>query len=111
MQKAPAGTVINAWVDTRDFVLNAGGGTYAKKYYSATVGSDGFYSLVVDVSKHQPAAVHIEGQQFAYDVVVKKMISGTLKVTTERRVLSSVPVPTVSAHSGREYITDVNFTN
>lgn len=66
-QVAPTNTMISAWVDTRDFVLNPAANTnYPKRYYTATVDANGNYKLVVDVSKYQAANVTIAPQQFSY---------------------------------------------
>jgi hypothetical protein len=99
-QAAPAGTVVHAWVDTRDLVLNPTSGEYAKKYYTATVGADGFYSFTIDVSKNRNATVHIEAESFMYDVTVKKMVGTTMTVTKETRPFTAASVPPVTVYSG-----------
>jgi hypothetical protein len=60
VQYAPVGTVVNAWVDTKDFVVYTDpSAPYAKKYYTTTVDASGSYKLTVDVSKYKPATIHI----------------------------------------------------
>lgn len=69
-QVAPANTVIHAWIDTKDFVVNpANSITYAQKYYTTKVDANGKYTLTVDVSQYQEATVHIVPQSFIYDQV------------------------------------------
>ncbi|MBX2943456.1 MAG: hypothetical protein KF860_14035 [Cyclobacteriaceae bacterium] len=47
-EKAPSGAKVYVIVDTKDFVLNPTGGTYAKKYYEGTVDASGKYSIVIE---------------------------------------------------------------
>jgi hypothetical protein len=69
-QYAPSGTVIKAWIDSKEFLYYTGDSAtpYAPRYYSATVGADGKYSLTVDVSKFKMAMVHIEPVTFTHDL-------------------------------------------
>lgn len=87
-QYAPAGTVINAWLDSKDLVLNPANSNYARKYFTTTVDASGNYSLTVDVSQYKSATVHIMPADFEYNVV-KKMTFPTDSVYTERHVFSS----------------------
>jgi len=79
-QYAPAGTVINAWVDTRDFVLyDRSSDAYANRYYTTTVDASGNYTLTVDVSKYKPATIHIEPAQFEFNFITR--VGGTIRTT------------------------------
>jgi len=76
---APSGTKIMAWVDTEELFVNPNPAlTYPKKFYEATVGADGKYSLSIEVGNN-PVTVNIEPGDFWFnqqvtidDVEVKK---------------------------------------
>ncbi len=101
MQAAPAGTTIAAWIDTRDLVVNPDfSATYAKRYYTAQVDASGNYTLTVDVSRYQPATVHIMPAQFTYNQVVYGT-GGT--ITTERKIYYGVDADVTVINGGASY--------
>lgn len=110
IQYVPAGKVINAWVDTRDYVVDAGSGAYARKYYTTTTDANGTYSFSIDVSSYKSAVVNIVPSDFEADVV-KKYASGpdAGKVYTERRVFKPAPVSSREVSKDQAVIADVNF--
>jgi hypothetical protein len=109
-QAVKAGIVIQAWIDTKDYVLNplTGGTTYAKKYFSTTTNADGFYFINVDVSKYQPATVHIEASDFEAGVL-KKDASNPPELYTERHVFKSGPISDIVVNDGQTVITDIRY--
>ncbi|MFM9841132.1 MAG: hypothetical protein ACKVOQ_22895 [Cyclobacteriaceae bacterium] len=66
-----------AEIDTRDLVLNPIGIAYAKKYYEATVGADGSYSIEVEVGPKGFIDVTLYYSNFRSDLIVST--STTLK--------------------------------
>lgn len=112
-QIAPANTVISAWIDTKDFVVNPGPGNYAKKYYTATVDANGNYKLTVDVSKYQPATLYITPQPFGYDQV--KNTIGVVhhdSVYTEHQTFYPVPPSTMqTVYTDFNGIVDIHYDN
>lgn len=65
MEMAPAGTVIKAWVNSKDLVIgDTTGLQFYKKYYETTVGASGKFSLTVDVSKYDSVWVTLDPQDF-----------------------------------------------
>ncbi len=84
-QYAPSGTVITAWIDSKQFLAYMdsmpAGTTYARKYYTGTVGANGKYNITVDVSLYRNAIVHIEPQAFTYNQV-RKSTTAPFGVTT-----------------------------
>lgn len=111
VQYAPAGKVINAWVDTRDYVVDAtSSGAYGRKYYTTTTDANGSYSFSIDVSSYKPAIVNIVPSDFEADVV-KKYVSGpdAGKVYTERRVFRPASVFGRELSKDQTVIVDVNY--
>lgn len=109
-QVAPANTVITAWIDTRDLVVNPTGGAYAKRYYTASVDSSGNYKLVVDVSKNQPATVTILPQQFQYNQV--RQTNGIIhpdSIYKAQKTYSPGFTSPVSAYNGLTAIQDISY--
>lgn len=83
VQYAPSGTVIKAWIDSKDLVIgDATGLMFAKRYFSGTVDGSGKYSINIDLSKYKPGTVHIAPENFEYDVVIK---SGKTVKTEHRK--------------------------
>jgi hypothetical protein len=84
-QYAPSGTVITAWIDSKDLLAYTDSTTpvtpYARKYYTGSVGANGKYNITVDVSLYRNATVHIEPQAFSYNHV-RKSISAPFGVIT-----------------------------
>jgi hypothetical protein len=106
MQFAPAGTVINAWIDTKDLVVNENGTmTFARRYYSTTTDGNGNYSFNIEVSPYKAATVNIVPAEFEYDVVVK--VAG--KVQKNRTIFSASTVAAVPVHNKDTKIVDITF--
>jgi hypothetical protein len=110
MQRVPTSTTITAWIDTRDLVLNANSSTqYAKRYYNVTVNENGFYTILVDVSKNRPVTVHIEGQDFDYSVMKNTGFPASATNTYyERKIFTATPI-TVEATTEDKVIRDVVY--
>lgn len=65
MEMVPAGTVIKAWINSKDLVVgDTTGLQFYKKYYETTVGASGKFSLTVDVSKYDSVWVTLDPQDF-----------------------------------------------
>ncbi len=110
-QIVPSGIVVNAWIDTRDYVLNdMSGTTYAKRYFSTTTNESGSYILTVDVSKYKSATIHIEPAPFEKDVL-KKYTSGANfgEIYYERKVFNSSTVPNMTINSNDKLIKDISY--
>ena len=101
-QYAPNGTVITAWIDSRDLLAYADNtdsiytqAPYARKYYTGSVGANGKYNITVDVSLYRNATVHIEPQSFSYNQVRKSTTAPFGVITVNKKyamdsVLTSV---------------------
>ena len=106
MQYAPAGKVIGAWVDTRDYVVSADpSATYARKYYTTTTDANGYYSLSIEVSPYRSATVHIIPSDFEANVVKKNPDT----VYTERKVFHAAPVADRVVGKDQSVIADIDF--
>ncbi len=107
VQFAPAGTVINAWIDTKDLVVTDNGAmNYARRYYTTTTDANGNYSLKIDVSKYKSASVTLVPVDFEYDVVVK--VAG--KVQKSRSVFSATTTTSaILVNDNAHKIIDINF--
>lgn len=66
-EKAPAGTKVYVIVNTRNFVLNPTGGTYADRYYEGTVDANGKYSIAIETG-NRPMTVEVVGADFSATV-------------------------------------------
>lgn len=109
LESVPAGTVVRAWIDTKDLVLNSNSSQqYAKKYYSGTVDANGNYSITVDVSKNRSATLHIEPGNFECSVMKNMYIGGKDSIYYVRRVLTG-PSSTVEVFSDLHLIKDIVF--
>lgn len=65
MEVVPAGTVIKAWVNSKDLVIgDTTGLQFHKKYYETAVGAAGKFTLTVDVSKYDSVWVTVSPQDF-----------------------------------------------
>lgn len=109
-QAAPGGVVINAWIDTKDYVLGASSGNYARRYFSTTTNDAGFFSLDVDVSMYKPATLHIEPAQFEKNVL-KKYTSGPNAgdIYYERKVFNSSTVYNRTVNHNDKLIIDIPY--
>ena len=110
-QYASAGKVIGAWVDTRDYVVNADpSATYARKYYTTTTDANGYYNFSIEVSPYKPATVHIIPSDFEADVVKKYIMGPDVgTVYTERKVFHADPVGDRTLSKDQKAIADINF--
>ena len=105
-QYAPAGTVINAWIDTKDLVVMENGtASYARRNYTTTTDANGNYSLKIDVSKYKAATVTIVPADFEYDVTVK--VAG--KVEKNRDKFSAAPISARPVMDNDRKIIDISF--
>lgn len=111
MQYAPAGKVIGAWVDTRDYVVSADpSATYARKYYTTTTDANGYYSLSIEVSPYKSATVHIIPSDFEANVVKKYTMGPDMgTVYTERKVFHAAPVADRVVGKDQAVIADIDF--
>jgi hypothetical protein len=110
-QNAPAGTVINAWIDTRDLVLNPDPtATYANKYYTTTTDANGYYSFTIEVSPYKAANVHMLPSDFEANVL-KKYTTGANAGTlyNERHVFHAQPVGDHVGSDGQTSIVDITY--
>ncbi len=110
MQYAPAGTVIQAWVDTKDYVLGHTdtNTVYAKKYFTATSDANGYYTLDIMVSSYNPAQVHIVPSDFEYNVLKKNNMVTPATLYTDRKVFHANGSAHM-LHAGQKLINDINF--
>lgn len=110
-QYVPAGKVIGAWVDTRDYVVNADpSGSYARKYYTTTTDANGNYTFAIEVSPYKSATVHIIPSDFEANVL-KLHTSGPDAGTTytERKVFRAAPVADRVVGKDQVVIADIDF--
>ncbi|MBX2905999.1 MAG: hypothetical protein KF744_08180 [Taibaiella sp.] len=110
-QYVSGGVVVNAWVDTRDYVLNADTNKpYARKYYTATTDANGYYNFAIDVSPYKAATVHLEPSDFEANVL-KVYTSGTEIGTTYnmRHVFKPETIGGISLNKGQSRIIDINY--
>ena len=108
-QYAPAGTVINAWIDSREFLFYTDSiAPYARKYYTATVDANGKYFLTVDVSLYQGAIVNIEPAGFKYNQV-RKETSAPYAVYTVTKTYTSIAFPVGVVHDSSS-VQDIMYT-
>ncbi|HRK54143.1 MAG TPA: hypothetical protein PK185_09510 [Cyclobacteriaceae bacterium] len=68
-EKAPSGTKVYVIVNTKDFVLNPTGGTYAKKYYEGTIDANGKYSITIETG-NKTMTVTVVPADFTASVLV-----------------------------------------
>ena len=110
MQYAPAGTIIQAWVDTKDYVLgNTDTNTvYAKKYFTATSDANGYFTLDISVSSYNPAQVHIVPSDFEFNVLKKNNLTTPAALYTDRKVFHANGSAHM-LHAGQKLINDINF--
>lgn len=110
MQYAPAGTIIQAWVDTKDYVLGHTdtNTVYAKKYFTATSDANGYYTLDIMVSPYNPAEVHFVPSYFEYNVLKKNTMVTPATLYTDRHVFYGSS-STQTVHAGQKLINDINF--
>jgi F0F1-type ATP synthase membrane subunit a len=108
-QYAPSGTVIMAWIDTKDYVLgnDTTPGT-AKRYFTATTDANGFYTLSVDVSLHKSAVVHILPNDFEYNVLYKNNLVSPATYYTDRHIFRST-TSTEVVNIGQKVISDISY--
>jgi len=107
MQYAPAGKVIGAWVDTRDYVVNADpSASYARKYYSTTTDANGYYSFAIEVSPYKSATVHVIPSDFEANVL---KLNSSGETYTERKVFHADPVSERVVSKDQVVIADVDF--
>ena len=101
LEYAPSGTKILVWVDTEQLFINPNPGiTYPKKYYEATVGADGKYSVDIEVGNDPVVAVIAPG-----DFWYNQLINPT---DTEIKRYSMAPV-TVTLLQKQTKIQDLVF--
>lgn len=106
VQYAPSGTMIQAWIDTRDLTVVSSSMPYAKRFYTATVDASGNYSFSIDVSKNQSATVHIEPISFEADVVKQTFSDSVYK---ERHVFYPSASPIKTVNNGSTNIIDLDY--
>lgn len=108
-QYGPSGTVIMAWIDTKDLVIGSDpNAATAKRYFTATTDANGFYTLTVDVSMYRSATVHIEPNDFEYKVLHKNTLLSTPVYYTERQVFTS-PATTEEINNGQKKYNDISY--
>lgn len=108
-QYCPSGTVIMGWIDTKDYVLtNDTTPGPAKRYFTATTDANGFYTLTVDVSMYKSAVVHLEPNDFEYNVLRKNSLVSPATYYTDRHVFRSTS-STVVINNAQKVITDLSY--
>ncbi len=101
LEYAPSGTKILVWVDTEDLFIDPNAViTYPRKYYEATVGADGKYSIDIEVGNNPVTAVIAPGD-FWYDQLINP-------TDTETKRYSMAPV-TVTLLQKQTKIQDLVF--
>ena len=93
-QYVPSGTVITAWIDSKELLYYTDNeAPYARRYYTGSVGANGKYSIIVDVSLYRNANVHIEPQAFSFDHI-ERDTKPPYKVIAVNRKYTADPITT-----------------
>ena len=105
-QYVPANTVIKLSLNTSDLLYYVDSNApYAQKYYSASVKSDGSYSVTIAVSKYKSAIVQVAPASFNYNLV-KQGVGDS--IYTVNKTFSSPSFP-VSLSNDTSAVQDIYY--